>query len=209
MVLRSVAAVWCLVSLSIIFPISHVIAGGPPACMPPSCGPAPVSCAPQTCGPPSCGSGGSGLLGSGCFGICANICGAVIGCPAFIMSCLLAPAPVGLPWGSGSKCGPPPCAPVSCAPPMCGPPVCAPPMCAPPICAPAPITKCKPVSCQPTCGASPYQPAACAPPVPQCGPVASAPGYYAGGASSPMWDLASGIFSPLFGGNSNGTGATW
>jgi hypothetical protein len=138
MALRFVAVVVCLFSLSLLLTALPAKAGGPPVYAPPACGPAPVSCAP----PPS-GSSGPGFLGGGCLAICTNICGAIIGCPAAVMSWLLAPAPapVGLPWGK---------APSACAPPMC----------APPVCAPAPITKCKPV----------YQPV-CAPPVPQWGPA--------------------------------------
>jgi hypothetical protein len=163
MVLRSVAVVLCLLSLIIMSTLSPVSAGGPPVCAPQSYGPAPVSCAPQPCPPPSCGPSNPGLLAGGCFSICANICGAVISCPAFVMNCLLAPspAPIGLPWGSAPRtCGPPVCAPASCAPPVC----------LPPACGPAPITKCKPAAYQPQCSVPVYRPASCAPPVPQCGP---------------------------------------
>jgi hypothetical protein len=184
MVLRAVALVLCLLSLMIPAAVSPVSAGGPSVCVPPSCAPAPISCAPQSCAPPTCGPSSPGLLAGGCFSICANICGAVISCPAFVMNCLLAPspAPIGLPWGSSPRsCGPPPCAPVQCAPPVC----------APPACVPAPITKCKPASFQPQYCAPVYRPAACPAPVPQCGPS-----YGSAGSSS-----LSDIFSPVLGGS--------
>lgn len=131
MVIRYVAVVVCLfLAVSGISPLVH--AGGPA-----SCEPAPV------CGPPQCGqqTNSCALLG-GCLGICTNICGALIGCPAMIMNAILAPprqggcAPV--------SCGPPPCPPPTCGPqacvPQCGPQVCAPQTCMPQSCAPV---KCK------------------------------------------------------------------
>lgn len=178
MVPRFVAAVLCLLSLIILSTVSPLIAGGPPVCAPPSCGPAPVSCAPEPCAPSPCGTGGQGFLGAGCFGICANICGAVIGCPAAVMNWILAPSPAPG-WGRGGGCAPPSCGPISCPPPVCP----------PPVCAPAPITKCKPVTYgPPVCG-----PVGCPPPVPQCGPVPQGC-YGSGGASTGF-----GLFS-IFGG---------
>jgi hypothetical protein len=132
--------------------IPFVNAGGPPDCSPPC---PPMNCAPQPCGPqPQCGSNSPGLGGlfqGGCFGICGNICGALIGIPGALMNGILAPS-------QRKSCQPPACGPQPCMPynacapacaPMCAPPQCPPPVCMPQAyCAPQPVIKCRPQACQ-------------------------------------------------------------
>lgn len=136
MVLRILVCL-ALVFTSTIMPMTGIAtAGGPPVCYPP----APV-CAPPGPALPNCVQ----LIG-GCLGMCASICGTVIGIPAMLMSGLLAPPAMGPP----------------CLPKFCGPPVPPPPMYASAQCAPPPqrITKCRPVGCGPYGPGNYYAPVA-------------------------------------------------